>query len=1004
MWPSAALCHAGGMEISATDPGFVGRAAEFGALAEALKAADAGSPQAVFLRGEAGVGKSTLAGQYLQALVGSRAATATGGCFEGGSDGRPLAPFATVLKQLWRVYPDEIQAAAAGREEVLARVLPELDQPATPHPAHRDDETARMFELIAWILESLASRRPIVLVIEDVHWADTATLQLLGFLLGTQRGGRLMILATCRSDEVGAPHPLRNLLAEIERLRNVRRVELRRFSRIEVFKQLENILAAEPDPDVLDEIFRRSDGNAFFVEELARSYADLGRPDVDDLRDLLLVRLEALPEDTQRVIRIAAEDTGTIEYRLLRAVAGLDESDLIEALRHAVRSGVLVADPGRTGYRFRHALVREAASATLLPGEHALINRRYAEALETDPDMIPADQLTSRLARHWSAAGDDVKAFQLSVAAAGEAYRRYAYAEQSRLLHRATELWDRMPDDVRDAARPAEHLATYPGRRPEADDTSMGLVDLLAGAAQAARLSGSREEALAVCRRALKLIEARHEPLRAAWFWIQCSLLMQDLNRGDGWRELQTAGDLVPDEPPSAVRVEILVQISNWQVKHSPGPAARTAAEKAVDYAARVGAEDRELHALISRCWLDADTDTDGRSLAVLYEVRQRAETLGAPDIVGRVNQNLSSILEGMGRSDEAVEAARHGIAVCRTLGLADHEAWLHSNLAFSLYSLGRWPEADRSLDASAAVAQSYKARGSIAANRTKLALARGDLAAAEAELARARLLLVAGDRQPQFAVSLAGIGIEVAERQGRGEAARAAFIDAHSAGLTAGPARYALPLIATAAAMESRASSPSEPVLDTIRDASARHQATFPIWRAYAQMVTAYLRDAEGGGDAGEWATVIAAFEPLNRPYESASALVAQARALSTLRRRGAAVESLSAARQIAERLGAGALLEQIEGLGRRIGAGPAGAPETAGTSAVLDAGLTRREAEVLQLIAGGYSNRRIAKELFISEKTASTHVSNILSKLGATGRTEAAAMAHQRGLFQDS
>ena len=219
-----------------------------------------------------------------------------------------------------------------------------------------------------------------------MHWADASTRHLLAYLFRTLRRGRLVVIATYRSDDVHRRHPLRPFLAELDRMRTVQRIELTRFNRGEVHRQMAGILAVEPEPAMVDRVFERSDGNAFFVEELACSIVEdcpTGLP--DSLRDILLVRIEALPEDAQRVARIVAEGGSTVEYGLLLAVARLGEDDLIEALRAAVGANILLATPDGDGYRFRHSLAREAVSDDLLPGERSRLNRRYAEALEADP-------------------------------------------------------------------------------------------------------------------------------------------------------------------------------------------------------------------------------------------------------------------------------------------------------------------------------------------------------------------------------------------------------------------------------------------------------------------------------------------------------------------------------------------------------------------------------------------------------------------------------------------
>jgi predicted ATPase/DNA-binding CsgD family transcriptional regulator len=364
------------------------------------------------------VGKTRLVEELLRTVETGAAVVAVGGCVEFGGDSFPFAPFSEILRTLWQHFPDEVLAASSGREALLARILPDLDVPAL---AAQDDDVTRLFALITRILERLASEQPLVLVIEDLHWADACTRELLGSLICTRRTGKLLIVGTYRTDDVRRGHPLRPLLASLGRLRSVRRVDLSRFSHDEVTGQLTGILGAPPDPDVVDDIFARSDGNAFFVEELARACRDDVGNGLDDLWDVLLTRLDSLPEASQRIVRTAAQGGAVIGYPLLKAVAGLPEDALIDALRAAVLAQILVPEPNGTDYRFRHSLMREAVGASLLPGERALINRQYGEALEADPSLVSTEELTGRLARHWHAAQDEVKALHMTVAAAEEA-------------------------------------------------------------------------------------------------------------------------------------------------------------------------------------------------------------------------------------------------------------------------------------------------------------------------------------------------------------------------------------------------------------------------------------------------------------------------------------------------------------------------------------------------------------------------------------------------------
>jgi DNA-binding CsgD family transcriptional regulator/tetratricopeptide (TPR) repeat protein len=1014
----------GSVETRSVSPVFVGRSGELAVLTQALARAAAGEPQALLIGGEAGVGKTRLVEELIELACAEQVVVAVGGCVEIGADGLPFAPFSTALRSLRRQMPDELIAASGGQENELARILPELGQ--SDRRALGEDGTARLFELTARLLERLAADRTVVFVLEDLHWADASTRHLLAYLFRALRRGRLVVIATYRADDIHRRHPLRPLLAELDRLRSVRRIELSRFNRAEVRRQLAGILSAEPEQALLDQIFERSDGNAFFVEELVCSFESGCRTGLSDsLRDLLLVRVEALPEDAQRVARIVAEGGTTVEHRLLLAVARLPEDELIEALRAAVGANILLPTADGDGYRFRHSLVREAVSDDLLPGERSRLNRRYAEVLEAGPSLVRADERTTRLAGHWYRAHDAAKALPVVLRASVEARQRYAHSEQLRLLERAMELWDDAPQEVRDTLRPPDDVEVYPPCGGEHEKAPLRYLDLMAEATVAARFGDDRERALAISKKATRILEEEDDPLRAAWFWTQRSRLMQDLTRSDGWQELATAQELVRGLPPSAVHADVLANVAAWGALHRPGPESLAAAERAVEYARLVGAEYTGLHARLTRGWLTADSGSVEEGLAELYEVRDRADELGAVAIMGRASVNLPSTLESMGRSEEAVAAAEHGIKVCHHRGLADMEAWARANLAQSLFSLGRWTEADTVLDEAAGLAQSCKSTGLVAGRRAEIALARGDIGTAQSRLDLARSSFGTHDPQPQHVIALARLAMSLAARQGRLADARAAFEETAARGFLPGTQRYALPLLCTAAEIEADAlglpgTVPGRvAILAMIRDHARRLPTIVPVWRAYAMMLDAELARAEGRDAADLWAGTVAAFASLHRPYELALARHRWAGALLGThadRSRSEAAELLAEAHATAVRLGARPLVEDTAFLAGRAGisipAGP-GAESSLPTTAdpvsdtaqdrVRSLGLTPREQDVLRLVTAGHSNRRVAEELYISPKTASVHVSNILAKLGVSGRTEAAAVAHRLRLFAD-
>ncbi|MEU2620093.1 AAA family ATPase [Streptomyces sp. NPDC007157] len=998
------------VETRSVSPVFVGRSDELGTLTEALARAEAAEPQALLLGGEAGVGKTRLVEEFAAAACRRGAVVALGGCVEIGADGLPFAPFSTALRALRAALPDELAAAAAGQEDELARLLPEFGEASAGR--HDEQGMARLFELTARLLERVAAERTVVVALEDLHWADASTRHLLSYLLRTLRTGRLVVLATYRSDDIHRRHPMRPLLAELDRLRTVRRIELARFNREEVGRQMAGILATEPDPAQVDEIFERSDGNAFFVEELAVAWAEGCCTGLtDSLRDLLLVRVEALSESAQRVARIVAEGGSTVEYRLLDAVAQLAEDDLIEALRAAVGANILTATPGGDGYRFRHSLVREAVADDLLPGERSRINRRYAEALESDPGLVPAEARVTRLASYWYQAHDPAKALPAVLHASVVARRRHAYSEQLRLLERAMELWDPAPEEIRAALRPVDYTDVYPPCGCDPATTPLRYLDLMAEAAVAGRFCGERERALKITKRALRMVEDEGDPLRAAWFWVQRSRLVQDLARGDGWQELGTAQDLVRGLPPSEVHADVLANVANWSMLHEPGPEAFAAAERAVEYARMVGAREIELNARITLGCLMVDAGDLENGMAELRQVKETALREGAANVAGRAYVNLPSELDSVGRSGEAVPILREGLVFARRYGLLDSEVWIWGNLSDSLYALGQWDEAAEAAAGALGSAASAKPRGAGALRLAKIALARGDAAEAARQLAVAHEHYGTHDPMPQALLPVARIAVGVAAEEGRLLDARAELDRALDRGFPPGTQRYGWPLLLAAAAAEADAralpavADGRAEFLDRLTEAVRKLTTGAPLWLAYERWTRAELHRARGTDTAALWSDVVTDFERLDRPYDLARVRRRLAQVLleeaSGDDGRDRATELLRLAGAVAGHLGARPLAEAVALLAQRARLSlTSGTPRRA-LDPAESLGLTNRERDVLRLVSAGRTNRQIAEELFISPKTASVHVSNILGKLGVSGRGEAAAVAHRLELF---
>lgn len=1009
----------GDVETRSVSPVFVGRAGELSVLTGALSRAagegaahPAGEPQAVLIGGEAGVGKTRLVEELWEQACRRGAAFAVGGCVEIGVDGLPFAPFSAALRTLRQLMPDEMAAAVAGHERELSRLLPELaEQPRGESGGHDDEELARLFELTARLLERISADRPVVLVLEDLHWADASTRHLITYLTRALRRGRLLFLATYRSDDVHRRHPLRPFLAELERTRAVRRIELGRFNRGEVRRQLTGILAAEPDSDLLDRVFDRSDGNAFFVEELARSLAEGNTCGLSDsLRDILLVRVEALPESAQRVVRILAEGGSTVEHGLLLAVAGLPEDDLIEALRAGIEAHIVQPTADGGGYRFRHALAREAVSDDLLPPERSRLNRAYAAAVETDPGLVPDEERAMRLASYWYHANDAAKALPAVLGAAVEARRRHAYSEQLRLLERAMKLWDAAPEGVRTELRPVDYAEAFPPCGCDPETTPMRFLDLIAEATVAGRYSRDRERALKIAKRGQRLAVGEGDALRAAWFGVQRSKLVCALGRGDGWAELAEARELVRGLPPSVVHAQVLSEIAHWYRVHSPGPESLATAERAVEYARMVGDEETELTARFCLGGLMADAGHIEDGLAEMYAVKARALELGIPHLIASALVNLPFSLESVGRSGEAAALLEEGLETAARHGLAGSEAWMLGNLAESRYTLGRWDEARTAAERAREVGYGPQPRGWAVAVLGTLELGRGEYEAAARHQREARGHFGTESPSPQSTLYVDTIEIGLAAAEARTADARATLLRTGPDGFPPGAYRYAWPLLRAAATAEAdtrglpAAEEGRAEILDRIERLAKGLAATVPLWHGHERWVRAELLRARGTDTAAAWAEATEAFERADFPYGLAVVRRRWAESLLTTDRARAA-ELLRAAADTAAELGARPLAEDIAVLAQRARISLAAdepeppVPLEQGPGPVL--GLTPREEDVLRLVAVGRSNRQIAEALYISPKTASVHVSNILAKLGVSGRGEAAAVAHRFRLF---
>ncbi|TNY35631.1 helix-turn-helix transcriptional regulator [Thermomonospora catenispora] len=949
------------MSARSVSPILVGRTAELQMLERALGDA----PGAVLIGGEAGVGKTRLLRHFTERAAAGGARVLVGGCLELGSDGLPFAPFTAVLRGLVReIGIDGVagllprSAAAAG----LARLLPEFGEP--DGEATGGEDRARLFELVLTLLERLAERSPTVLVIEDAHWADQSTRDLLTFLVRNAGAAPLLIVVTFRSDELHRAHPLRRSLAELDRVERVRRTELERLTRGEVAELVRGLLDGEPRAGLVEQVWERSEGNPLFVEALLARDGTLASTLPDSLRDLLLAAVQRLPEETQEVLRLASAGGTHIEHALLAAVSGIDDTALARVLRPAVEANVLVVDGD--GYAFRHALIREALHDDLLPGEHTRLHTRYAEALENDPGLVPASRLWVELAHHWYSAHDPTWALVSAWRAAGDARKAVAYAECLAMLSRVLELWDKVPDA-------AERIGAERH-------------DVMEQAVQAAELAGEHELGIKLATAALREMEALGDDARCAALLEQRGRMGYQLARPDYLDDLRAAAARLPAEPPSMVRARALASLASFAQHLSAVDEARSAAQESLAIARRVGDATAEINALLTLFCVDIDYD-DG--LAQLAEIERLIHRSSDQRHLLRIAVLRSHFLEGAGRHAEAVEVAARGVELARELGLYRTQGtFLTINLAEPLVSLGRWDEALTRLRQAMDQDPPPSIRTSLHVLAGEVALARGDLEEAERQLAPAREIMWR-KAQDFFAM----LRLESALRLAQGRPAEA--LEA-VAGVLDNPglpddARYAWPVLVNGAGACSELSDRAEAAgwMERIEKRAADLAVRGPLQKAHRITFTAKAALAHGRRDAAAWDAAAAAWERVNEPYPQAKSLAHAAKAALLAGDRDGALPRLRRAAALAERLQAAPLLERIAELSRSAGLEPA--PER------RPPGLTPRELEVLRLVAQGRTNREIAAALFISAKTVSVHVSNILAKLDVPTRGQAAALARE-------
>ena len=979
---------------SLVSPRFVGRTEELDHLLRTATTVRAGTPASCLLAGEAGVGKSRLVAELARQLEADGWRVLTGQCVELGGDGLPLAPLADVLRTLARTTPPEQldEFLGAARRE-LVWLMPGLADDGSDGGGA---SPAQLLELVLGVVTRVGRDAPLLLVVEDLHWADRSTLELVAFLSRALQGTSVLLLMTYRSDELHRTHPLRPLLTTWERGRSVVRVGLERLTRAEVRDQLAGILGQDPPAPVVDAVYERSQGNAYLAEEIL-GIIEAGRPPDElppSLRDVLLTHVELLTADARATVLAASAAGTSVSEALLAEVVDLDPPVLAVALREAVEHHLLVVDDTLPGYAFRHALTRDAVYHDLLPGERVQLHSSYGEALTADP-ALGGRGVSAMLAHHWYAALDLPRALESAVAAGRQAVR-HAPADALEHFERALEVWPRVAE--------AEELA---------GSDHVGVMD---EAATAAYNAGRTDRGLQLLDRALAELPEDAPRTRRATLLISRAVAVRDLGRErDAYAVLQDAMPLVPEDEPSEARARVLAALAAVCMRLGEFESCADYGRRAVEAAQAVGARAPEADATITLGVALSHLDQPDEGLERVRHGLELARQLGDGTITLRAYVNLSDGLEESCRHAEAADTAREGMRLAEEYGdVRIISAYLAGNLAEPLIRLGRWDEASETLTGALQDDRERFFAGTLLELLAQMAVLRGDVLEASVRLREAQAALE-GDSDPQYVLSLALIAAELARLEGDPKRGLGLLEDAF--GGDGKPwARYRWPMLWEAARslaeLRTRAHDRHEEPGEDVDTWDRRLAESLSSLAAQSPHACAYRRLCEAEqsrGDlaAGSWTNAVEACRESEDPYLMSYALGRRAEAEVAGSDRAAATADLRESLRLAEQLGASLLVTRAEQLARRarLDLGDhEGVDNTTreGDPADVEAlGLTGRELDVLGLIADGRPNAEIARTLFISPKTVSVHVSNILAKLQVRSRVEAAAVAHRHGIY---
>ena len=988
------------MRARVTSSHFVGRAGELAELDRALREAAGEWPVVVLLGGESGVGKTRLVREFERSSSQEGALVLRGEAVEEADGELPYAPVIGALRPLVRSRHPALAALGRGSRAQLAALLPGLDEEIAASDGTDPSAQVRLFEGLLELLDLLSEEQPVVLVLEDLHWADRSTRTFVDFLARSLRRERVVLVLTYRTDEIHRRHPLRALLSELDRLERARRVELEPFDRDELAEVLADILGEPPSAKLLERLFERSEGNPLYTEELLAAGLDGRGAAPQSLRDAFMLRIERLSPDAQSAARVIAAGRA-LDEPMIAEVSGIEPDALHVALREAVAEQVLVAcEPTRLS--FRHALLREALYDDLLPGERSELHLALARAFEDrgDYENDTGVELASAIARHYATAGDQPAALRATVQAALAAREVHAYGDAADLAERALDLWPRVPDA--DQMIPLDHI------------------ELLGIAAAAHSVAGDTGRAEVLLTQALKELDADSDQRRYSELLARLSRIQWSLNRGgEAIETAERALSMLPADEISRERASILAWAARVRYLRGRYREALREGQEALDTAVAAGdrrSQSEVLNTLGMAGIVTGSIDEGTQSLRRAIEIARDDDDV---DGVSTAYGNLADTLSLAGRTTEALETAKEGLAAVSGRVQRPHN-WMSLTASDISFEAGDW-EAARSYLVPAAAQLAGRQLIFRHLREAEFALGVGDEETADLCLEQAEPL-VARSSEPQWIGAFGTLLAELRRRQRDLTGARAAVayaLDrielctddvARIARVTAAGMRVEADIAQRARDLRERADERDAIARSRIHMQRLRAAASEggPVERAWRAVGAAELARARGRNDPKLWVTAATEWDAITRPFQRAIALWRATEAYVEAGNRDAACGTAQNALEISNQLGARWLVDELSALAQRarldLGESAREAADGgrggAGSDGEDPFGLTERERQVLALVAEGATNRQIGAALFMAEKTASVHVSRILSKLGVRSRTQAAAVAHRMHL----